>query len=60
MTTKKITSKMYELTNEEGKFVLTNVFGTWMVYAPNGKKLKFANRKDAMTAINLRFHLYAK
>ena len=59
MTTKKITSKMFEATNEEGTFKVTNTFGTWVVYAPNGKKLSYATKREAIMAINLRFHLHA-
>jgi len=59
MTTKKITSKMFEATNKEGTFKVTNTFGTWVVYAPNGNKSSYATKREAIRAINLRFHLYA-
>ena len=50
---------MFEATNEEGTFKITNTFGTWVVYAPNGKKLSYATKREAIMAINLRFHLHA-
>jgi hypothetical protein len=49
---------MFEITNEEGKFKLTNTFGTWIVYAPNNKKLEFPTKREAIAAINFRFHLH--
>ena len=58
MTITKITSKMFAITTEEGNFKLTNTFGTWIVYAPNNKKLEFPTKRDAIAAINFRFHLH--